>query len=94
MGQREGFAASDILKLNRMYNCDTSSNNAGSYGSGYPSQPSQPSSGYNPQPPPRPNGFNQVVGGAIHSLGQFISSLGGGGRHDETNDIDVENAIN
>lgn len=74
MGQRDGFARSDLLKINKMYNCDASSNgNAGGSGNGGIVRP----------PRPNGNGFNQAFGGFISGVGSFISALGGGGKHDE-----------
>lgn len=70
MGQRDGFSRNDLLKLNKMYNCDINT----SIGSG--------NSGGGVIKPPRPNGngFNQALGGFISGVGSFFSGLGG--KHD------------
>lgn len=71
MGQRDGFARSDLLRINAMYKCDNQPLGGNSI------------EGYYPQPgkPPRPNNnngmnVNQVVGGAISHLGSILSALG------------------
>lgn len=72
MGQRDGFAKSDLMKINKMYNCDSSSYGAGGGGGGGAVIP-----GNNKPNRPGMQGFGSFVSG----LGQFISALGG--KHDE-----------
>lgn len=85
MGQRDGFASSDLTKLNKMYNCGnipSSSGNAGSPNRPVIPVPVRP-------PPPRPSAggnsqFTHPVAQIVSGIGNFFSALGGGGRHDET----------
>ncbi len=65
MGQRRGFAASDLARINKMYNCDVST---------FPS----PGTGTSPGiTPPRPNNnFNQLLGGFISGVGSVLSGMG------------------
>lgn len=81
MGQRNGFSRSDLLKINQMYRCDTT------VGSETPNfeTVSKPSGGGGGG-----NGFNQAVGGFISGLGSIFSALGGGGKHDENENNNIE----
>jgi hypothetical protein len=96
MGQRDGFAKSDLQKLNTMYRCNI------------PSAPSGSSSGINRPPRPtyqKPNrpsglaggssgggngggngggGFTNPIANVINTLGGFFHALGG--KHDETDE--------
>lgn len=63
MGQRNGFSRNDLMRLNRMYNCDTSSISGGG---GIPP----------PGIPGKPNNFNQALGGFISGVGSFLSGMG------------------
>jgi hypothetical protein len=101
MGQRDGFAASDLQKLNKMYRCSNVPSQ--------PSAPSGPSSGGNrPQRPTyqKPNrpgitggsqsggsngGFTNPVANFISGVGNFFQALGG--KHDETDDFESTNIL-
>lgn len=90
MGQRDGFASSDLLKLNKMYNCDSVSSFT-SQGIFKPTfqrptfqKPNRPSvagpsvSGpLNPivRPPSRPN-VGSSNGGFTNPFAQFVSGIG------------------
>lgn len=79
MGQRDGFSRNDLLKINKMYNCDSNTPSGGNNGGG---------AGIVRPPRPNGNGFNQALGGFISGVGSIFSALGGGGKHDENgNDI-------
>lgn len=103
MGQRDGFAPSDLAKLNKMYNCDN--------------VPAVPNQGIRPtntrptnQKPNRPNFAGPATsgggggssgngnGGFTNPIAQVISGIGGffhalGGKHDEAENQSVNNEI-
>lgn len=91
MGQRDGFAASDISKIKQMYQC------RGSFEPGPDAGSVVPETGpavFPPSPvrPPSPGG-----GGFTNPWAQLIGGLGGffhaiGGKHDEV-DQDIVNSI-
>lgn len=68
MGQRNGFARSDLLRINAMYKCDNQ------VGGGYPSG----NTGGNNVAPARPNNRPGVnpAGILISGLGSFFQSIG------------------
>ena len=78
MGQRNGFARSDLLRINAMYKCDNQIS-----GGGYPSGnsggnnvvPARPQPA-RPKPPQRPG--NNAAGALISGLGSFFQALGSG----------------
>ncbi|CAH1728175.1 unnamed protein product [Chironomus riparius] len=78
MGQRNGFARSDLLRINAMYKCDSQIS-----GGGYPSG----NTGGNNVSPPRPQPArpkpiqrpgNNAAGALISGLGSFFQALGSG----------------
>lgn len=71
MGQRDGFSRNDLLKINKMYNCDTIVPSGGNNNNNNNGRP----------PRPNGNGFNQALGGFISGVGSIFSALGG--KHDE-----------
>lgn len=107
MGQREGFAQSDLEKLNKMYKCTN-----------VPSAPSAPNSGINKPTYPRPTyqkpnrppitggsspaggggGGGGNSGGFTNPFASFISGIGGffqalGGKHDEIDNFEETNQL-
>lgn len=86
MGQRDGFAPSDLAKINKMYSCD---NKPGSSISGIGSftrptfqRPNRPFAGGNSGNAGNGNGA-QLFGALLGGIGSIISSFG----HDDTNHI-------
>jgi len=78
MGQRNGFARSDLLRINAMYKCDNqvsggypSGNSGGNYVAPARPQPARPQI-VRPQRPGNP------AGALISGLGSFFQALGSG----------------
>lgn len=99
MGQRDGFAPSDLAKLNKMYNCgDSPSQGIGSY---YPrptyEKPNRPgpiagTSGGSPAGSGNGGGFTNPIAQFVSGLGNIFSALGG--KHDEADESEgVNNQI-
>lgn len=103
MGQRDGFARSDLLKINKMYNCDN-----------VPSGPSISKPTYTrptyekPNRPSFPGGTatgtgggstgGGGVGGFTNPIAQVVSGIGGffqflGGKHDESDNFEETNIL-
>lgn len=104
MGQRDGFANSDLQKLNKMYRCsNVPVDNSG---------PSAPSPGINKPTYPRPTfqkpnrpfaggsssgggngggGFTNPIASVISGIGSFFQGLGG--KHDEIDNFEETNIL-
>lgn len=65
MGQRDGFASSDIAKINQMYKCDNAPSSGGL-------SPKPPSFGF----PSRPTTGNGGSSGFTNPLAQVVSGIG------------------
>ncbi|XP_054728325.1 hatching enzyme 1.2 [Anastrepha obliqua] len=88
MGQRDGFSAFDIEKLNKMYNCDMAAMGGGSFGGSgsYPGVVAPaPMPGAVPVPEPAPI---RPSGGGANLIGSFLGGLISGlGLGEENNDV-------
>lgn len=91
MGQRDGFASSDVSKINKMYKCSNTPTQ------GIINRPTYPRPTI--QKPIRPiAGGSAGGGGYTNPLAQVIGNIGGffqalGGKHDENETFDGSNNI-
>ena len=98
MGQRDGFAQSDVDKLNMMYKCDNIPSQ------GIINRPSYPRPTY--EKPNRPPIVGSAIGGYTNPFAQFVGGIANifqaiGGKKDgaenesfeETNDLDETETI-
>ncbi|XP_067629209.1 hatching enzyme 1.2 [Eurosta solidaginis] len=93
MGQRDGFSAYDIEKLNAMYKCDASSLGGGSFGGNVGVPASIPGGVPEPVPAPSPVQPAPVVNVIGSFLGGLISGLGLGEEiNDSTSKADTTKA--
>lgn len=98
MGQRDGFASSDVEKINKMYQCTNQPTSQGIF------KPTHPRPSY--QKPNRPNrpvtgtssggGGGGSSGGFTNPIAQFVGGLAGffhglGGRNDGEENFDETN---
>jgi hypothetical protein len=90
MGQRDGFAQSDIAKINKMYQCSGSYQPLPAPAPAPGPAPVYPSGPSPVRPPAGPNPFVSGLAQVIGGLGGFFHALGG--KHDEI-DHDFDNSI-
>ncbi|XP_017475747.1 PREDICTED: high choriolytic enzyme 1 [Rhagoletis zephyria] len=76
MGQRDGFSAFDIEKLNKMYNCDAAAMGGGSYGGYMGAIAPAPMPGPVPAPAPLPmQPAPAPPAGGANLIGSFLGGL-------------------
>lgn len=103
MGQRDGFAKSDLKKLNMMYRCsnvpvETSGTSAPSPGINKPfyprptfQKPNRPFAGVGNGGGNGGGGFTNPIAGFISGVGNFFQALGG--KHDELDNFEETNNL-